>query len=1596
MHSKRLFGLLLIALMMGSFLFYGCLSDNPSHTGGAAGGALVIGALAGAPSNGSEAPQRDNAPSRAAAFDGASVTMSNHQNFYTTAASNGEFVFRNVVAGNFVIKVVPVSGNPVLFPVLVTSWGKVIINLQVNPQAEQNSQQVLTMASAQLDGSCLKIIKIMPLPTSAAEILDNSDKFKSDFELSHPDSSTPVSPDKTTSASLLIGLGNQVFSVIPQILSTEVEVVSNPEDSALAVPPTTLIQQYYNDLDPSTNVFTPERTLFIKAYAHANAKNSKITKIKAMLTDKTSGNNLTSDFNCNTVEATNIFSFVNPPVGNYLLSVTAVDDAVTGTGNPIHNAGNVVTTISVLPTAAQASLVVSVSPGNLTQSFPLDIGIPTSEVAAPVINPITDADGGSIEKGDRLKITVSFAGHDFSLTMDQALNVFNDEDFTLTLTAKYNLQNQVLEKISTITFPYSGTPPIFPENFVTFANQESATTNLEINDVLTATVAALPQCASTLLGTLEIFLVGSTEQTVEILSNYNWNATSQNQILVSDNTPFTSTGTYKLRFKLRSTTGKSYFYNKEVSIGIYPPQVTTIETTTPLNILVTFDQKVGVGADVAANYTSDKSLSISNPVIQSGEKSVLLTTTMQTAEIYNVTVSNVKDLNGNAMPQPVTKPVMGKSGIAALSAEATLNTIVKVVYSLEPKHINAANADDALNPANYAIIPSLLVSSVAIDTADQSNKTYLLTTAPQTGETYSLQVSNVQAVSIPTAIAQSAGFIQSFAGDALPQVSLVLITTGFDPQIENGGYLRETGYTVLVAFNETMNTGVNPTVTIGGAAVTKNGYTGKNWTGTFTPEDSLDENQVLSISGAKDLHGNEMQANTANSFHVDTIPPVAPIITSPVSVPPTTVYYCAGASVNLTGTKDNGSAIYVGTDATPVIENTLSTSWEYTVTDLISDITREISIRSRDAAGNYSATTTILKIVKKDSLPAPVISVTSVTTESCKITWNMINGASGYKMYQYSNLVGQTTELQYTFSNLLPGAGYSIEVESLASWGVGSRAGLFTYTLCLPPSNLTVESSTVSSARISWANAEGADKYRYRLNSSQTTGETQSNSINLDNLNSGTTYELRVTSVNKNNRENSTYSSISFVTGVLAPQNVRSTRLTTSEVDLTWDTVTGATGYKVYIDDQYIGNVVSSNVYTRTNLSSGQTYRFSVRAVNATGDSAMSAEKIINTVCIPPSGLNTIEIGSGYAGITWQLTQGGVRYLVYKGLDDTSPISNISNSVNCANLNPATQYDFYIKAENTDGLLSGYSEKLTIRTRCSEPAGVSIDSITDSTARVNWNATSGASSYRIFLNSTMFGETSETTMQVTGLTASSSYQVYVKAVNSTGAGDTSETRSFTSASLSPGDVVYANTMPWWDNENVKAGIDLYYHTPTDTRLKGIRILRKTGSAPTGPTDAGSYVVCNRVVESDKEYSWFDSAEITIGDNYYYAFYTYGEKDSQTYYSTGTIESIIAQEIVETQDSVPCLFNGTIEINDQYAAIGTRIYAFDQDNKLKGVFIIDQDVVDRKGQGRYEIPVTDADVGELIIFSVNGRTPSYNGDRAWASFVNKNLDLFTNY
>lgn len=274
-----------------------------------------------------------------------------------------------------------------------------------------------------------------------------------------------------------------------------------------------------------------------------------------------------------------------------------------------------------------------------------------------------------------------------------------------------------------------------------------------------------------------------------------------------------------------------------------------------------------------------------------------------------------------------------------------------------------------------------------------------------------------------------------------------------------------------------------------------------------------------------------------------------------------------------------------------------------------------------------------------DKLVTPNISKVNFTTSSNTVTmsWDKVANATGYRVYKYNTStkkwqgVANTKNTSYTFTKLNSGTAYSFTVRAYTTENGKDYLSpkYTTFKTATNPANITKASfkSSANSVKMSWSKVSGATGYRvYQYNTSTNKWKAVANisgaSYTFKNLKAGTTYKFTVRAYKT--LDGQTYLSPKYSTFTTStnPATV-SFKLTTGSKNATvkWNKVTGATGYKVYYKTSKNGSwkclkTVSNKTtsYTKTGLTKGKTYYFTVKAYRKVGGKAYNGRYAAKSV----------------------------------------------------------------------------------------------------------------------------------------------------------------------------------------------------------------------------------------------------------------------------------------------------------------------------------------------------------------------------------------------
>lgn len=350
----------------------------------------------------------------------------------------------------------------------------------------------------------------------------------------------------------------------------------------------------------------------------------------------------------------------------------------------------------------------------------------------------------------------------------------------------------------------------------------------------------------------------------------------------------------------------------------------------------------------------------------------------------------------------------------------------------------------------------------------------------------------------------------------------------------------------------------------------------------------------------------------------------------------------------------------------------------------------------------------------------PVLAQVSET--AMEISWASVTGAKGYEVARSQQLDGTyvtirtTSDLSTTNVGLSTSSQYYYKVRPYTTLSDGTKVyGVYSdpaggYTM-RKSSIEELELNTGTSVRIAWSRVSNATAYNvYRSTSSSGPFQkvktvTETSTINY-NVAAGQVYYYKVQPViDKNDLKNvgamSSAAKIA-VSNLAKPVITQGQQSTSTQVVLKWNAVTNAEGYQVEMAQGTSGSfslakTVSGTSATITDLNSGKTYRFRVRAFTTiSGERAYSvySEEITVDIMETPELEMLYQEGTTSAVMSWQNVSGADGYEVYRKVDSGSfqKLSTTTDTtVTDTGLTLGRDYSYRVRAYSLANGIKSYS-----------------------------------------------------------------------------------------------------------------------------------------------------------------------------------------------------------------------------------------------------------------------------------------------------------------
>lgn len=444
------------------------------------------------------------------------------------------------------------------------------------------------------------------------------------------------------------------------------------------------------------------------------------------------------------------------------------------------------------------------------------------------------------------------------------------------------------------------------------------------------------------------------------------------------------------------------------------------------------------------------------------------------------------------------------------------------------------------------------------------------------------------------------------------------------------------------------------------------------------------------------------------------------------------------------------------------------------------------------------------------------LSATNLSTTGATLNWTTVSNGSSYNV-QYRLNGASSWNSATAFSNLLSlsglasGSTYQYQVQTNCSNSTTSTySAVQTFTTTTPvscgtPTALTTSNVSSSGATFNWSPGNNAVSYnvRYKPITSATWTNTTATTTTkvVTGLSAYTIYEVQTQSICSNT--SGTYSgSTNFTTSQAnacgTPASLSATNVVSNGATLGWGAVSGANQYTVQYKPSagstWSSVTATTNSLVLSGLSASTSYDYRTMTTCNSGSSPYSGISNFTTTaavaCGVPTNLSMSSITNTAATATWTAVSGATQYtLQYKATTATAWASVTTTAANrtLSGLGAATAYELRVMATCTGGS-STYTSIVNFTTlsaaTCGVPAGVSVGSLTATSAVASWAAVSDATTYTIqykLASSSVWSSTTASTnsKSLSGLVSGTAYHLRVATTCPYGTSAYSTTVNFT-------------------------------------------------------------------------------------------------------------------------------------------------------------------------------------------------------------------------
>ena len=383
-------------------------------------------------------------------------------------------------------------------------------------------------------------------------------------------------------------------------------------------------------------------------------------------------------------------------------------------------------------------------------------------------------------------------------------------------------------------------------------------------------------------------------------------------------------------------------------------------------------------------------------------------------------------------------------------------------------------------------------------------------------------------------------------------------------------------------------------------------------------------------------------------------------------------------------------------------------------------------VKTEPAAGSVitcdqTSITIRLYVLEKGATPSPTSAKPAVPSDvkakaesasSIKVSWSEVDQAVGYQVWRGTSetgafmAIGSVTTTSRVSAALAAGTTYCYkvraynEVEGKKIYGDFS-AIVNAETLLAKPAGVKAVSASATSVDVSWNGVSGAVGYQVWRSTQKDSGFVALGSVTTTSrvskgLITGVTYYYKVRAYKEADGKK-IYGEYSAVTSAVprpaAPSSVAAVPETPSSIKVSWNAVSGITGYQVWRGTSATGAFTAIGSVTETSristgLKSGTTYYYKVRAYKEVDGARIygAFSTVVSAMPKPvaPGNVKAAVASATKVTVSWNEVAGSAGYEVYRSTSANGTYSKLGSvtttSRACPGLTTGTTYYFKVRA----------------------------------------------------------------------------------------------------------------------------------------------------------------------------------------------------------------------------------------------------------------------------------------------------------------------------